>query len=92
MTGGNGAACTGLPSYTVSAFGSPDVGSGLAGYAYETSAGSGAAWSTATQGASFTAADTHSGATLLVPFQAIDAAGNGSAFTVPGPASTITLC
>ena len=74
---------------TVSASGSGDSLSGLAapGYAYETSL-NGGAWSVATAG---TSATVSAEGTTTVRFRSIDNAGNVSAWSTVGNASTVKL-
>ena len=60
------------PTVTVTAAGSTDAGSGVAGYEYETSANGGSTWSAATAGAS---AVVSAQGTTLVQFAAVDGVG-----------------
>ncbi|HEU0194557.1 MAG TPA: hypothetical protein VFQ71_10185, partial [Gaiellales bacterium] len=76
------------PSETISASGSSDALSGLGGYQYETSTDGGSTWSQPVDGDSAQISD--EGQTL-VQFRAVDVAGNASAWSAVGPASTVML-
>jgi hypothetical protein len=85
---GGSTAWSNAASVSVSAAGSTDALSGMAGYQYETSV-NGSAWSSpATPGAS---APVAAEGTTTVRFQAIDNAGNTSAWTTVSAASTVKL-
>jgi hypothetical protein len=66
------------PTASVTANGSTDAGSGVAGYKYETSTNGGSTWSTATAG---TSAVVSTQGTTLVQFAATDGVGLVSAWT-----------
>ncbi len=66
------------PTVTVTAAGSTDTGSGVAGYEYETSTNGGSTWSAATAGAS---AVVSAQGTTLVQFAAVDGVGLVSPWT-----------
>jgi hypothetical protein len=86
--GGGSSSWLSAPSATVSASGSSDALSGLAGYQYETSTDNGHTWSAPADGASDQV--TAEGATL-VQFRALDNAGNASAWSGSLPAGTVKL-
>jgi hypothetical protein len=85
---GGSAAWSNAASVSIAAAGSTDALSGLAGYQYETSLNGGAWSSPATPGAS---APVSAEGTTTVRFQAIDNAGNTSAWTTVSAASTVNL-
>jgi large repetitive protein len=74
-------------SKTITASGSTDVGSGVAGYQYETSFNNGA-WSAAQNGSS---AVISAEGTTKVQFRSIDYAGNVSNWTIAGSSATVRL-
>src|SRR5262249_54984173 len=74
---GGSAAWQSVASVTISAAGSPDALSGVAGYEFETSTDAGATWSAPATGASLTIS---AEGETLVRFQAVDSAGNSSAW------------
>jgi hypothetical protein len=89
---GGSAAWTNAASVTVTATGSTDSGSGLAGYQSRTSANGGSSWSAwSTTGAGSVAVA--STGTTLVEFRSVDNAGNTSAAApaANGPANTVNI-
>jgi large repetitive protein len=74
---GGSAAWQSAASVTVTASGSTDSGSGLAGYEYRTSTSSGATWGTASAGASVAVSTEGS---TLVQFRSVDVTGAKSAW------------
>ena len=86
--GGGSSSWSTAASDTITAAGSTDALSGLAGYQYQTSTDGGVTWSGPVSGSSLTVSD--EGQTL-VQFRAVDAAGNASAWSSVGAGSTIKL-
>ena len=89
---GGSAAWTNAASVTITATGSTDSGSGLAGYQSRTSANGGSSWSawSATGAGSLAVA---SAGTTLVEYRSVDNAGNTSAAApaANGPANTVSI-
>ena len=83
VASGGSSAWQTVPSIGITAAGSTDAGSGLAGYQMRTSTDGGATWSAASAGALATI--TTDGETLA-QFRALDKAGNASAWS-PAPGS-----
>ncbi|MDT4946556.1 MAG: large repetitive protein [Pseudonocardiales bacterium] len=79
VVSGGSTAWQSVPSILITAAGSTDAGSGLAGYQYRTSTDGGATWSSAGSGSSLTVSN--QGATQ-VGFRAIDGVGRTSAWVV----------
>ena len=77
-----------VASVDVSASGSTDANSGLAGYQYRTSVNGGASWTAASAGA--VASITAEG-TTIVQFRSMDAAGNPSAWAPSTPTAVSTV-
>ena len=77
-----------VASVTISASGSSDTGSGLAGYQYRTSADGGITWSTASSAASLVVSDE---GYVVVQFRSVDVAGSVSAWTPAAPADASTV-
>jgi hypothetical protein len=86
--GGGSLAWQSAASVTVTASGSTDAGSGLAGYQYRTSTNGGITWLAPVTGAS--AVVTAEGETL-VQLRSVDAAGNSSAWAPSTPDATSTV-
>ncbi|MDX6496431.1 MAG: large repetitive protein, partial [Gaiellales bacterium] len=78
LAAGGSAAWQSVASIVVSAAGSTDGGSGLAGYQRRSSVDGGVTWSTGTAGGQLTAG---AGGETLVQFRALDRAGNASAWS-----------
>ncbi|HEX2587223.1 MAG TPA: hypothetical protein VHL51_03085, partial [Gaiellales bacterium] len=76
------------PSVTVSAAGSTDSGSGVAGYEYRTSSDAGTTWLAPVGGAAVTV--TADGETI-VQFRSVDASGNRSAWAPASPTAGSTV-
>ena len=77
VAAGGSLAWQAVPSIDITAAGSTDGGSGVAGYEYRTSTDGGATWSTAVPGSLVTAS---ADGETLVQFAAVDKAGNPSAW------------
>lgn len=86
--GGGSSSWSTAASETLSAAGSADALSGLAGYQYQTSTDGGVTWSGPLSGSSLMVSD--EGQTL-VQFRAVDAAGNVSAWSAIVAGSTVKL-